>query len=162
GERDALRRVDEQSPYDDDRGEEESEPKQRIVVEEDLINVFGKLSEGSPVTVSTYTLPATEYRPRPLTYYKIRPEGQPMKPAYDNEGLPRYLFIGAAFMTLGTLILLCRQLPDFFVRAMLWLRSQGRHRPKVIGLQHLPTDGAAILASNCDRFHDSLQLVAAT
>jgi hypothetical protein len=131
-------------------------------VEEDLINVFGRVAEGSPVTVSSYTLPATVIRPKPLTYYKLRPASQPMKPAYDNESLPRYLFLGASLMTLGTLIALCRRLPDFFVRALLWLRSHGRHRPRVVGHPNLPCEGAAILATNCQNFEDALQLVSAT
>ena len=42
--------------------------------------------------------------------------------------LPRVLFVVASLMTAGMLLLLCRQLPDFFVRALLWLRSHGRHR----------------------------------
>jgi MFS family permease len=89
---------------------EEEEPDRRIEVEEDLINVFGRLHVGSDVTVSTYTLPATNHRPQPLTYYKLREASQPQRPAYDNEDLPRYLFFGAGAMTLGILLVLWRPL----------------------------------------------------
>src|SRR5260370_36279360 len=65
-------------------------------------------------------------------------------------------------MTLAILYLLCRQLPDFFVRALLWLRSHGRYRLKVIGLHNLPSDGPVILATNCDRFDTCMQVVTAT
>jgi len=65
-------------------------------------------------------------------------------------------------MTLGILILLCRQLPDFFVRALLWLRSHGRYHLKVIGVNNLPSEGPVILATNCDRFDDCMQVLAAT
>ncbi len=65
-------------------------------------------------------------------------------------------------MTLAILILLCRQLPDFFVRALLWLRSHGRYRLRVIGVNNLPSNGPVILATNCDRFQDCMQVVAAT
>lgn len=143
--------------------EEDEEEVERIEVEDgDLINMFGRLGPGSAVTVSTYTLPPTERRPRELVYFRLRAADLPMKAAYDNEDLPRYLFLGAGLMTLGTLVLLCRQLPDFFVRALLWLRTQGRYRLRVVGVHHLPTDGPVILASNCDHFESCLQVVAAT
>lgn len=142
---------------------EDEDESERIEVEEgDLINVFGRIGVGSDVTVSTYALPPTKQRPRELVYYRLRSAELPIKAAYDNEDLPRYLFMGAGLMTLGTLVLLCRQLPDFFVRALLWLHTQGRFRLKVVGVQHLPTDGPVILASNCDRFESCLQVVAAT
>jgi hypothetical protein len=65
-------------------------------------------------------------------------------------------------MVLAILFLLCRQLPDFFVRALFWLRSLGRFRIKVIGMHNLPPRGPVILATNCDRMDSSMQLVAAT
>ena len=86
----------------------------------------------------------------------------PLEPAYNNEPLTRYLFLGAALMTTGILFLLCRQLPDFFVRALLWLRSRGRYRLQVVGLHHVPTDGPVILATNCEGFEDCLNVVSAT
>jgi MFS family permease len=110
---------------------------------------------GSQVTVSTYTL-------RGVTHWKVRPADQPLKPVYDQEQLPRYLFAGASLLTLGILVLLCRQLPDFFVRSLLWLRSHGRFRIKATGIQHLPSEGPAILATNCDGFEMCMQVVAAT
>jgi acyl-[acyl-carrier-protein]-phospholipid O-acyltransferase/long-chain-fatty-acid--[acyl-carrier-protein] ligase len=76
--------------------------------------------------------------------------------------VPHYLFVGASLMTLAILYLLCRQLPDFFVRALLWLRSHGRYRLKVVGVQNLPSDGPVILATNCDRFETCMQVVTAT
>jgi MFS family permease len=110
---------------------------------------------GDRVAVSRYTL-------RGMDYYEVRPAGDLLQDAYDQEMVPRFLFIGASAMTLGILLLLCRQLPDFFVRSLLWLRSQGRYRLKVIGLNNLPSDGPAILATNCDRFQSCMQVLAAT
>lgn len=155
GERRLLQRVGEPEG-------ESGEPLRRIEVEEGLITAFRRVTVGSEVTVSTYTLPPTQYRPRAVTYYRIRAASLPQIPAYDNEDLPRYLFLVAGGITLLTLILLCVQLPDLFVRALLWFRSQGRVRLKVSGVQHLPTDGAVLLATNCHRFEDCLQVVAAT
>jgi hypothetical protein len=95
-------------------------------------------------------------------HYRIRQADQPLKDVYDQEGLPSFLFIGAAIMVLGILCLLCRQLPDFFVRSLFWLRSLGRFRIKVVGMHNLPPRGPVILATNCDRMDSSMQLVAAT
>jgi acyl-[acyl-carrier-protein]-phospholipid O-acyltransferase/long-chain-fatty-acid--[acyl-carrier-protein] ligase len=76
--------------------------------------------------------------------------------------LPRLLFLVASLMTAGMLLLLCRQLPDFFVRSLLWLWSHGRYRLKVIGLNNLPSEGPVILATNCDHFESCMQVVTAT
>jgi len=76
--------------------------------------------------------------------------------------IPRMLFVVLSVMIAGMLLLLCRRLPDFFVRALLWLRSHGRYRLKVIGQQNLPSDGPVILATNCDRFETCMQVVTAT
>jgi MFS family permease len=97
-----------------------------------------------------------------VIYYQVQPADAPIDDFYDRERLPRYLFLAAGLMTLGILLLLCRQLPDFFVRALLWLRSHGRYHLKVIGVNNLPTEGPVILATNCDRFDDCMQVLAAT
>jgi acyl-[acyl-carrier-protein]-phospholipid O-acyltransferase/long-chain-fatty-acid--[acyl-carrier-protein] ligase len=76
--------------------------------------------------------------------------------------LPRILFLVLSLMIAGMLFLLCRKLPDFFVRALLWLRSHGRYRLKVVGLHNLPSEGPVILATNCDRFDSCMQVVTAT
>jgi MFS family permease len=121
----------------------------------ELIKVDESLTAGKPVTVSKYTL-------REVPHYEVRPFKTLLQDAYDQEMVPRFLFCGASLMTLVILLVLCRQLPDFFVRALLWLRSHGRYRLKVIGLNNLPSDGPAILATNCDRFQSCMQVLAAT
>jgi 1-acyl-sn-glycerol-3-phosphate acyltransferase len=110
---------------------------------------------GSEVVVSRYEL-------RGVEHYLIRPTGTPLPPAYDNEGLPRYLFFGASLLTLLTLAALCLQMPDLFVRSLLWLRSQGRYRVQVRGLHNLPSDGPVILATNCGNFDDCMNVAAST
>ena len=121
------------------------------------IEVDSGVRQGARVIVSKYTLPG-----RDLDYYHIRAAGAPLVIPYNNEDVPRYLFIGASLMTLGILLVLCRQLPDFFVRSVLWARSFGRYRTKIIGIQHLPTEEAVILATNCRRFQDAMHVLAAT
>lgn len=76
--------------------------------------------------------------------------------------LPSVLFLVASVLTVGVLVLLCRQLPDFFVRALLWLNSQGRFHLHVDGLEHFPSQGPVILATNCDHFEKCIHVLAAT
>src|SRR5262249_1771112 len=96
------------------------------------------------------------------TYWVVHPEDEPLGDIYDNAILPRYLFIGASLMTVGILLLLWRQLPDFFIRTVLWLRSRGRYQVRVVGMHNLPTDKAVIMATNCHRLERCMQVFAAT
>jgi MFS family permease len=137
-------------------GDDEQEGSRRKPVQ---IEVTGSAEQGEAVAVSRYTLRTAEGQ---VIFYRLRPADEPMEPAYNNEPLPRYLFVGAGLMTLATLLLLCRQLPDFFVRSLLWLRSRSRYRLKVVGVHHLPTEGAVILATNCDRLETVMQVITAT
>jgi 1-acyl-sn-glycerol-3-phosphate acyltransferase len=145
------------------------QPETERIVEEapDFLELMDKtlldwsLDQSKPVfvTVSSYQV---RRGPAVVQHYRIRPSYMPQKPVYNDVGLPRYLFFGASIMTLGIVVLLCRQLPDFFVRSLLWLRSFGRYHVRVYGIQHLPDEGAAILATNCRSFQDSLHVQAAT
>jgi MFS family permease len=114
-----------------------------------------KLKKDDSVRVS-------KYQQRDVWHYNIRLEGQPLKKIYDNEILPRYLFIGAALMTTGILILLCRKLPDFFVRAVFWFKTLGKFRLRAVGMVNLPTEGPVILVTNCQDMQSALQMVSAT
>lgn len=120
-----------------------------------VIQIDEDLREGARVAVSRYTL-------RGVTHYEVRPEGAPLRDAYDEALVPRFLFLGAAAMTLAILLVLCRQLPDFFVRSLLWVRSHGRYRLRSVGVNHLPTDGPAILATNCEGFQACMDVISAT
>jgi MFS family permease len=146
---------------DEDEWDDEEPEERRIDVDENLIEVGGTLQPAGPSKAGPQVV-VSEYRLRGVEHYKVRAAGQPLKQAYDLERLPLYLFISAGVMTLGILLLLCRQLPDFFVRALLWLRSHGRYRLRVVGLANLPSDGPVILATNCDQFASCMQVVAAT
>jgi MFS family permease len=152
---------------DDGRTYEKSskqEPNHRGPVDRRIIEADGDLQaatedqEGTEVIVGRYTLMRQGH---PVEYYKIQPADDPLEPVHNKEPLTRALFLGAALMTFGILILLCRLLPDFFVRSLLWLRAQGRSRLKVIGLQNLPIEGPVLLVTNCDRFKDCMQVVTA-
>jgi MFS family permease len=129
------------------------------VQEEVIIESEGSPDEGSEVIVGRYQM---KREGRWVTFYRVQPADKPLQEVYDEKRLPRFLFLGASLMTLGILFLLCRQLPDFFVRALLWLRGLGRYRVKVVGISNLPSDGPVILATNCHRFEDCMHVVGAT
>ena len=63
--------------------------------------------------------------------------------------IPRLLFLSGSLITLVMLYLLCRQRPDFLVRALSWFRTPGRRHLHTAGMKHLPSDGRLILATNC-------------
>jgi MFS family permease/1-acyl-sn-glycerol-3-phosphate acyltransferase len=139
----------------DDQG-----PVDRAIIEaEGYLQPATDEQKGTEVIVGSYALMRQGHRVR---YYKVLQAGEPLEAVQNKEPLTRALFLVAALMTLGILVLLCRLLPDFFVRSLLWMRAQGRSRLKVIGLQNLPTEGPVLLATNCDRFKDCMQVVTAT
>lgn len=136
---------------------EEELAEQRVIDTHDsLLDVLsGALQEGDEVVVSTYEL-------RRRMHFLVRKADQPLSKIYDTGHLPSYLFLGAAFMTMGILMLLLQKLPDFFVRMLFWMRSLGRFQIKAVGMQNLPTEGPVILATNCRDMVECLQLVSAT
>jgi MFS family permease len=68
-----------------------------------IIDADKPVERGSPVVVTKYVL-------ADVTHYDIRPSGSPLDPDYDQRTLPRFLFVGAAGMTLLTLLVLWRPL----------------------------------------------------
>jgi MFS family permease len=129
------------------------------VVDRVIIEADSSPETGDLVAVGRYELRREGHK---VIYYRLQAGDRPLETVYNQERLPSYLFLGAGLMTLGILVLLCRQLPDFFVRALLWIRSHGRYHLKVIGLNNLPSDGPVILATNCDRFEDCMLVLAST
>jgi MFS family permease len=127
-----------------------------IDLETELIDVFGGgLRAGDRVIDRSYRLES-------VTYHRIRRADQDPKPFYDESGLPRLLFIGAASLTLLTLLLLWRQMPDLFLRTLIWLRTQPRYRLEIDGLNHLPDKGPVLVATNARGLESCLQVVSAT
>jgi len=127
-----------------------------IDVETELIDVFGGgLKAGDRVIDRSYRLES-------VTYHRLRRVDQEPKPFYDESGLPRLLFVGAASLTLVTLLLLRRQMPDLFLRTLIWLWTQPRYRLEIEGLDHLPDKGPVVLATNTRSLEACLHLVSAT
>jgi acyl-[acyl-carrier-protein]-phospholipid O-acyltransferase/long-chain-fatty-acid--[acyl-carrier-protein] ligase len=116
------------------------------------LEVQDGLRGGERVRVSYF-----EVRPRQVVY-RVERAARPPRPFYNNEDVPRALFIGASLMMLLSMCLFSRNLPDFIARSLLWVRMVGRKPVRVGGQQHLPTEHAAILVSNCRRFEDAMRL----
>ncbi|HTU20678.1 MAG TPA: MFS transporter [Gemmataceae bacterium] len=113
-----------------------------IDVEPELIDVFGHgLKVGERVIDRRFRLGS-------VTYHRVRRADQQAKPFYDESGLPRLLFLGAASLTLFTLLLLWRQMPDLFLRTLIWLRTQRHYRLEIEGLSHLPDNGPVLVVTN--------------
>jgi len=68
-----------------------------------IVDVDKRATPGSAVEVTRYLL-------GDITHFDIRPAGTPLAPDYDQRQLPRFLFFGAAAMTLLTLLVLWRPL----------------------------------------------------
>jgi MFS family permease len=102
----------------------------------------GRFEAGQEVVYSTY-----QYGD--VTHYRIRHPGTAQEPAFDKRKLPGLLFFCAGGITLFILLVLWRLQPDLFYRTWLWLRSQGHYRLEVAGTNHVPSSGAALLATNC-------------
>jgi MFS family permease len=114
------------------------------------------LKAGDAVDVSKYQLGN-------VTYYRVRWHStEPLRPAYDKSHVPRYLFLGAAAMTLITLLLLRLQLPDLLLRTVIWMRAQRLWRLKAEGATCVPSSGPALLVTNCRRVESCLQVLSAT
>jgi MFS family permease len=117
---------------------------------------FPSLRAGDQVDVSSYLL-------GDVTYYRVRwHSAQPLHPAFNKSRVPRYLFLGAAAMTLVTLLLLRLQLPDLLLRTVIWIRALRLWRLKAEGVTCVPSSGAALLVTNCRRVESCLQVLSAT
>jgi MFS family permease len=113
------------------------------------------LQQGEEVIASKYQLGS-------VLHYRLRLAGTLQVAAYDNSGLPRLLFAGAGVMTLLTLVLLWRFLPDLFLRTLLWAHSCGRYSLEVIGVERVPTTGPLLLVTNASSPEECLHVLAAT
>jgi MFS family permease len=113
------------------------------------------LDKGKEVIASTYQLGR-------IKHYRLRLADTPQVPAHDNSSLPRLLFVGAGLMTLFTLVLLLRLLPDLFLRTFLWAHAQRRYRLEVAALDHMPGNGPLLLATNAADGEECLRILAAT
>ena len=113
------------------------------------------LKPGEEVKVVTYQLAGT-------THYRLRPATEEEKPIHDRRDLPSLLFLSVAVMTLLTFFALRSQLPDLFLRTLLWWRRLGGYGLEVDGMENLPTEGPVLLATNADNLDACLSVLSAT
>ena len=64
-----------------------------------IVDVDKSVREGAAVIVTRYDLSG-------IAHFDVRPAAAPLEPDYDQRALPRYLFVGAATMTLATVLVL--------------------------------------------------------
>jgi MFS family permease len=146
-------------PYDDP---DDNIDQERIVVDSDLFDLVGFGLKPRNGDVPGSMVVVSSYRLRGIPHFVIRAEGRALGGVYDYEFVPRYLFTGAALMTLAILVALWLQLPDFFLRSWIWLHSLGRYRLQVVGVNNMPTDGPAVLAMSCGDVEGSLHVLSVT
>lgn len=116
------------------------------------------------VAVSKYNLRGTEYyHVRPA--WKVNAVGklEPVPPPliYNNEQVPRFLFLGAAALMLIVLVLLCLRLPSFPLRSLVFLKFLGKPFLGVSGYQNLPAK-TSIMVTNCATLEDILPVISGT
>jgi len=87
----------------------------------------------------------SRYNLRGVEHIDLRNEGDSLKPAYDAQHLPRFLFLGAGLMTLATLLVLWKRLPDLMRRAAWVLRSLIGPRVLLTGVHYVPSEGPIVL-----------------
>jgi MFS family permease len=104
-----------------------------------VVHVERGLEVGESVVVSRYQIADVEH-------LAVRRQGEELKPAYDARRLPRFLFIGAGLMTLATLLVLWRRLPDLFRRSARVGAGLGQ-RVVITGLHNLPAAGPTVLVT---------------
>jgi hypothetical protein len=138
--------------------------KGNLVATSNFVNVAGGMLAVAVFYLITFSLEKALplFSNRQLAGTELELIGNRVLELEDRMQIPKILFLTLSVLTAGMLLLLCRKLPDFFVRTLLWLRSHGRYRLKVVGVNNLPSDGAVILATNCDRFETCMQVVTAT
>ena len=101
------------------------------------------LKVGSEVVVSRFDL-------RGVDHVRVRSIDKPLEPYYDSRALPRFLFLGAGLMTLATLLILWRRLPDLHLRAWRVFRAFFGQRLVVMDSHHITPTGPVILLVNTE------------
>src|SRR5205823_2749536 len=118
------------------------------------------LKPGEEVVVREYRM--DDGRGGHITSLRVRRAGEPPRPVYNKKGMPRLLFLSAGLMTLCTLLLLWRLMPDLFLRTLLWLRTDFRYRLEIFGMSRLPSHGPAVVVTNAGGIDPCLRVLSAT
>ncbi|MCB0359425.1 MAG: MFS transporter, partial [Bdellovibrionales bacterium] len=71
------------------------------------------------------------------------------------------VFFGVGILSVAATVMACRELPEMLVRCVNWIVSHFIYRVRVIGSQHVPKSGAALLVANHVSFVDAPLILAA-
>ncbi len=96
----------------------------------------------------------TRHKIRGVEIYRLQPPSLPIPPARNKAPLTRYLFLGAAAITVLILFLLSRQLPDLLARSSRWGYLFRKYKILVSG--NVPEKGPAILLVKAETKADFL------
>jgi acyl-[acyl-carrier-protein]-phospholipid O-acyltransferase/long-chain-fatty-acid--[acyl-carrier-protein] ligase len=69
---------------------------------------------------------------------------------------PRIIFLLMGFVTAGVVVYTCTIIPQFFIRFLGWLLVHTIYRVEIIGVEHVPDRGPALLTPNHVSFVDAL------
>ena len=73
---------------------------------------------------------------------------------------PRTIFMASAIVSFGVGVYICVALPIFLLRSVLWIIANTVYRVRVVGRQHIPESGGALLVANHTSFLDALLILA--
>ena len=75
---------------------------------------------------------------------------------------PRYIFLAAGVITLVITVFLARKLVDHTLRFTIWMTSKLMYRTTILGAEHIPDTGGALLVCNHVSFADGILVGAST
>ncbi len=73
---------------------------------------------------------------------------------------PYTIFLASGILSLGVGLYICIASPIFLLRSVLWLISNTLYRVRVVGREHIPESGGALLVANHTSFLDALLILA--
>ncbi|MCH7908662.1 MAG: MFS transporter [Candidatus Hydrogenedentes bacterium] len=73
---------------------------------------------------------------------------------------PYTIFLASAVISFGVGLYICIAQPVFLLRSVLWLLTNTFYRVRVVGREHIPESGGALLVANHTSFLDALIILA--
>lgn len=74
---------------------------------------------------------------------------------------PRTIYLSLSLLTAGVVIYICTIIPEYFIRFLGWLLTHTIYQIEIIGVEHVPARGPALLTPNHVSFIDAF-LIGAT
>lgn len=139
------------------------ESKGNVVSASNFLNVVGGLVAVAMFYVLSFALDRLLGARLTEHDVQLRPEVLPQFVAELRGQLriPRMLFLSSSVLTMLALLMLVRVLPDFFLRAGIWISTCGHNTLRTVAIENMPLDGPVVLISDCATFTAALDLIAA-